>query len=98
MSIPAPNIVYNRKKAAKISQKELGERGCIKGSGIFGKTKSLHKKRLREYCSAPSRYTATTSSGKGDIPTDILIKLSRFYKVSTDYILGLTDDPDQHKK
>ena len=36
--------------------------------------------------------------GQRDIPTDILIKLSRFYKVSTDYILGLTDDPDQHKK
>lgn len=30
--------------------------------------------------------------GQRDIPTDILIKLARFYRVSTDYILGLTDD------
>lgn len=31
--------------------------------------------------------------GQRDIPTDILIKLSRFYNVSVDYILGLTDSP-----
>jgi len=30
--------------------------------------------------------------GKRDIPTDVLIKLARFYKTSTDYILELTDD------
>ena len=32
--------------------------------------------------------------GQRDIPTDILIKLSKFYKVSVDYILGLKDDRD----
>ena len=31
--------------------------------------------------------------GQRDIPTDILIKLSKFHKVSVDYILGLSDDP-----
>lgn len=31
--------------------------------------------------------------GQRDIPTDILIKLSRYYKVSVDYILELTDVP-----
>ena len=30
--------------------------------------------------------------GQRDIPTDILIKLSLFYNVSTDYILGLTKE------
>ncbi len=29
-------------------------------------------------------------NGKHDIPTDILIKLGKFYNTSTDYILGLT--------
>ncbi len=29
--------------------------------------------------------------GQRDIPTDILIKLSKFYGVSTDYILGLQE-------
>lgn len=29
--------------------------------------------------------------GQRDIPTDILIRLSKYYGVSTDYILGLSD-------
>ena len=31
--------------------------------------------------------------GQRDLPTDILIKLSKFYNVSVDYLLGLTDNP-----
>ena len=31
--------------------------------------------------------------GIRDIPTDILIKLSRLYNTTTDYILGLTNNP-----
>ncbi len=31
--------------------------------------------------------------GQRDVPTDILIKLSRFYGVSVDYILGISDNP-----
>ena len=29
--------------------------------------------------------------GQRDIPTDILIQLARFYQVSTDFLLGLTE-------
>ncbi len=29
--------------------------------------------------------------GKRDIPSDVLIKLSRYYGTSVDYLLGLTD-------
>ncbi|MDD6094798.1 MAG: helix-turn-helix transcriptional regulator [Clostridia bacterium] len=32
-------------------------------------------------------------TGENDIPTSILIKLSRFYNVSIDYILGESDSP-----
>lgn len=31
--------------------------------------------------------------GLRDIPTDILIQLALYYKTSTDYILGLTNNP-----
>ena len=31
--------------------------------------------------------------GYRDIPTDILIALAKMYQTSTDYILGLTNDP-----
>ncbi len=30
-------------------------------------------------------------TGKRDVPTDVLIKLSKFYGVSVDYILGIND-------
>ncbi|NBI09087.1 XRE family transcriptional regulator [Colidextribacter sp. OB.20] len=33
--------------------------------------------------------------GYRDIPTDILIALARIYDTSTDYILGLTDNPNK---
>jgi len=35
--------------------------------------------------------------GQRDIPTAVLIALSNHYKVSTDYILGLTNNPKQNK-
>ena len=36
--------------------------------------------------------------GLRDIPTDVLIRLARFYNVSTDYILGLTNISKPHYK
>ena len=35
--------------------------------------------------------------GLRDLPTDILIRLARFYKTSTDYILGLTERQEPYK-
>ena len=31
--------------------------------------------------------------GQRDIPTEVLIRLSEYYRVSVDYLLGLTDNP-----
>ena len=36
--------------------------------------------------------------GQRDIPTDILIRLSKYYNVSVDYILGISDNPKINKK
>ena len=35
--------------------------------------------------------------GQRDVPTDILIRLSAFYLVSVDYILGISDEPQIKK-
>jgi len=35
-------------------------------------------------------------TGENDIPTTILIKLSRIYQVSIDYLLGETDVTDRY--
>ena len=35
--------------------------------------------------------------GYRDIPTDVLIALAKMYHTSTDYILGMTDNPKPYK-
>ena len=36
-------------------------------------------------------------TGENDVPTEILIKLARFYDTSIDYLLGETDNPKRYK-
>lgn len=36
-------------------------------------------------------------NGLRDVPSDILIKLADFYNVSTDYILGRTNNPELNR-
>jgi len=36
--------------------------------------------------------------GKNDIPTKILIELSKYYDTSVDYLLGLTDEIKPYRK
>ena len=35
-------------------------------------------------------------TGENDIPTNVLIKLARFYNTSIDYLLGETDNPQRY--
>jgi transcriptional regulator with XRE-family HTH domain len=37
-------------------------------------------------------------TGENDIPTQVLIKLSQFYKTSIDYILGVSDQKNPYQK
>ncbi len=48
---------------------------------------------VASYLSCSQQVYSNYELGQRDIPTDILIKLSRLYNVSTDYILGLTFNP-----
>ena len=36
-------------------------------------------------------------NGQRQLPIDVLIALAKFYKTSTDYILGLTDEKKPYK-
>lgn len=36
--------------------------------------------------------------GLRDVPTDVLIRLAKFYNTSTDYILGLTNDSTPYRQ
>lgn len=57
----------------------------------------LTQKRLCEYLCCSQQVYSNYELGQRDIPTDVLIKLSDFYNVSTDYLLGLTNNPKRNK-
>ncbi len=41
---------------------------------------------------------ARCERGEQDTPAQILISLAEYYKVSIDYILGLTDNPEPYRR
>lgn len=53
----------------------------------------LTQKQVAQMLNCSQQVYSNYELGQRDIPTDILIKLSAFYKVSTDYILGISDNP-----
>ena len=52
----------------------------------------LLQKNLAEYLNCTQVAYSRYELGTRDIPTEVLIALSKFYNVSTDYILGLKDE------
>ena len=59
--------------------------------------RDLKQKHLAEMLNCSQQVYSNYELGQRDIPTDVLIRLSQFYQVSTDYILGLTNNPKQNK-
>ncbi len=51
----------------------------------------LKQKEIAEYLHIKQNTYSQYENGQRQLPIEILIKLSEYYKVSTDYILGLTD-------
>ena len=59
--------------------------------------KDITQKDMAQHLHCSQQVYSNYELGQRDIPTDILIKLSEFYDVSTDYILGLTENPKRLK-
>ncbi len=57
----------------------------------------LTQKQVSEYLMMKQPQYSRYERGIRDIPTDVLIKLAKLYKTSTDYILGLTDNQTRYK-
>ena len=57
----------------------------------------LKQRQLAEYLNCSQQVYSNYELGQRDIPTDVLIRLSRFYNVSVDYLLGLTNNPKRNK-
>lgn len=53
--------------------------------------KGLKQRELAEILNCSQRVYSNYERGDLDIPTDILIRLAKYYNTSVDYLLGLTD-------
>lgn len=52
----------------------------------------LTQKQVAQILNCSQQVYSNYELGQRDIPTDVLIKISKFYNVSTDYILGISDN------
>lgn len=57
----------------------------------------LKQKELAEFLNCSQQVYSNYELGQHDIPTEILIRLSEFYHVSVDYLLGLTNRPERNE-
>lgn len=60
--------------------------------------RELKQINIANYLKMKQPQYARYESGKREIPIDCLIKLSKLYNVSVDYILGLTDEMKPYKR
>ncbi len=57
----------------------------------------LTQKYMAEKLNCSQQVYSNYELGQRDIPTEILIRLAQFYQVSTDYLLGLSNNPTRLK-
>ena len=80
------------------------EKGLVNVDNYYPRLKDLREDRdlsqqqIADYLGMKQPQYSRYERGLRDIPTDVLISLARFYRTSTDYILGLTNNPRPYKK
>lgn len=57
----------------------------------------LKQKDLAEILNCSQQVYSNYELGQRDVPTEVLIRLSQYYNVSVDYLLGLTNNPKQNR-
>ena len=53
--------------------------------------KNLTQSQIADYLNIKQNTYSQYENEKRQLPIDVLIKLAKFYKITTDYILGLED-------
>lgn len=59
--------------------------------------RDLSQQQIADFLGMKQPQYSRYERGLRDIPTDVLIRLARYYQTSTDYILGLTNNPRSYK-
>ena len=57
----------------------------------------LTQKQIADYLNIRQNTYSQDENGQRQIPIDALIQLAKFYKTSTDYILGLTKEKKPYR-
>ena len=60
--------------------------------------RDLTQREIAAYLHIKQNTYSQYETGQRQLPIDILIALARYYKTSTDYLLGLTDEPKPYSK
>ena len=60
--------------------------------------RDISQKTLAAYLHIGQNTYSQYETGKRQIPIDILIRLAEYFDTSTDYILGLTDEPNPYPR
>ena len=55
--------------------------------------RDLTQKQMADVLHCSQQVYSNYELGQRDIPTQMLIKIARYYNVSVDYILGISDNP-----
>ncbi len=58
--------------------------------------KKITQQEIADHLHVSQRTYSRYELGQHDIPTEILIELSGYHRVSVDYILGLTNNPERN--
>lgn len=58
----------------------------------------ITQRELAEYLHIKQNTYSQYENGQRQMPIEVLVALARYYKTSTDYILGLTDNKAPYKK
>lgn len=59
--------------------------------------KDLVQKQVSAFLGIDQRVYSNYETGKREIPTRFVVALAKFYNTSTDYILGLTNNPKPYQ-
>lgn len=60
--------------------------------------KDMTQVQMADILHCSQRIYSNYERGEVDIPTEILIALASFHQTSTDYLLGLTDEPKPYPR
>ena len=90
MSILQIAVFYNRKRRA-------GVRAMYKRIRDLREDRDLTQKEVARALHCSQQVYSNYELGQRDIPTEILIRLSDYYRVSVDYILGISENPKRLK-